>query len=72
MPGRREKHYRLYIIAENKFIIIGPVEQEIEINFGVCLRDSLQRLISKQPNAFQLIFDEETGINGYALACWHG
>jgi hypothetical protein len=33
---------------------------------GFC--NPFQRFIGKQPDAFQLVFDQETGINRYALA----
>lgn len=71
MPCGRKKDYRLYIIAKNEFVIVWPVEKKIKIDFRVGLCNSFQRFISKQPDALQLVFDQETGINGYALALWH-
>ena len=53
------------IILENKFLRKFPVEEKIELMLRVIARDALHRFIRKPADAFELVFEEESGIYCY-------
>jgi hypothetical protein len=71
MTGRRKQNHWLYIMAKDEFIVIRPVKQKIEIDFGMRLSDAPKRFISEETDTLQFIFYKKPRIYGYALSLGH-
>ncbi len=72
MARLRMQHYRLYVWPENKFTVISTVEQKVELNFRMALRNTLKAFVGKQPHPFQFVFNKEACVYGYFFRLGQG
>jgi hypothetical protein len=56
MPCLRADHHRLNIIGEDKFLIVGTIEDKKKLMFGMIARKAFQDFVTEAADAFQFSF----------------
>ena len=54
------------IAGENKFFVPPAVENKVKLMLGMVPADSFQGFKAEPANAFKLVLQQQTGINGYS------